>query len=113
MAEALLGRCLIRIETCCRVPGVTLARSAGSAMRTVESGSNGQFSFTQLPPNVYTITVTAPGMKAFSSAQLTLCPGDARIVPPIMVSIFGGSTSVTVNGNKEALSKRQVQIAVQ
>jgi len=39
---------------------VTLARSAGSAMRTVESGSNGQFSFTQLPPDVYTITVTTP-----------------------------------------------------
>src|SRR5215475_7014810 len=41
---------------------VTLAGSAGFALRTVESGSNGQFSFTQLPPDVYTITVTAPGM---------------------------------------------------
>jgi len=92
---------------------VTLAGSAGSAMRSVESGSNGQFSFTQLPPDVYTITVTVPGMNAFSSTQLPLRAGEAQILPPIKLSVFGGSTSVTVNGNKEALSKQQVQIAVQ
>jgi hypothetical protein len=92
---------------------VTLAGTGGSPLRTVESGSNGQFSFTQLPTDVYTITVTAPGMKAFSSPQLPLRPGEAQILPPITLSVFGGSTSVTVDGNKEALSKQQVQIAVQ
>jgi len=92
---------------------VTLTGSAGSAMRTVESGSNGQFSFTQLPPDVYTISVTAPGMNAFSTLQLPLRQGEAQILPPITLSVFGGSTSVTVSGNKEELSKQQVQIAVQ
>ena len=91
---------------------VTLAGSAGSATRTVDSGSNGQFSFTELPPDVYTITVTAPGMRASVSSQLSLRAGEAQIVPPITLSVFGGSTSVTVNGSKEALSKQQVQIAV-
>jgi len=92
---------------------VSLAGSASSALRTVESGSNGQFSFTELPPDVYTITVTAPGMKAFSSPQLPLRAGQSQIVSPITLSVFGGSTSVTVSGNKEELSKQQVQIAVQ
>ena len=92
---------------------VTLEGSAGSAMRTVESGSNGQFAFTQLPPDIYTISVTEPGMKAFSSPQLPLRQGEARILPAITLSVFGGSTSVTVSGNKEELSKQQVQIAVQ
>ena len=91
---------------------VTLAGSAGSVTRTVDSGSNGQFSFTELPPDVYTITVTAPGMRASVSSQLSLRAGEARIVPPITLSVFGGSTSVTVSGNKEELSKQQVQIAV-
>jgi Carboxypeptidase regulatory-like domain len=91
---------------------VTLAGSAGSAVRTVETGINGQFSFTYLPPDVYAITVTASGMNAFYSPQLPLQAGKAQIVPPITLSVFGGSTSVTVNGNKEELSKQQVQIAV-
>ena len=92
---------------------VTLAGSAGSAVRTLDSGINGQFSFTELPPDVYTITVTAPGMRTFESPQLSLRAGQAQIVPPITLSVFGGSTSVTVSGNKEELSKQQVQIAVQ
>jgi len=78
----------------------------------VESGGNGQFSFTELPTDVYSITVSAPGMKAYASAQLLLHAGETQILPPIMLSIFGGSTIVTVNGNKEQLSKQQVQIAV-
>ena len=41
---------------------VTLAGASGSAIGTVESGSNGQFTFTGLAPNVYKFTVTAPGM---------------------------------------------------
>ena len=34
-------------------------------------------------------------------------------MPPLTLSVFGGLTSVTVNGNREQLSKQQVQIAVQ
>jgi hypothetical protein len=51
-------------------------------------------------------------MRASVSSQLSLRAGEAQIVPPITLSVFGGSTSVTVNGNKEELSKQQVQIAV-
>src|SRR5262249_57367073 len=45
--------------------------------------------------------------------QIPLRAGETRIVPAITLSVFGGSTSVTVNGNKEQLSKQQVHIAVQ
>ena len=44
---------------------VTLAGRAGAAIQTVESGSNGQFAFTGLPPDVYKLTVTAAGMNTF------------------------------------------------
>src|SRR5438105_7739734 len=41
---------------------VTLADPSGSVIRTVDSGSNGEFAFTGVPPGVYKLTVTAPGM---------------------------------------------------
>jgi hypothetical protein len=92
---------------------VTLANPSGSAIRTVESGSNGQFAFAGLPPDVYKLTVTAPGMNTFTSTQIPLHAGEFRIVPPLTLSVSGGTTSVTVTGNKEELAEEQVQIALQ
>ena len=91
---------------------VGLAGQAGSSMRSVESGSDGQFAFTALPPDVYRITVTAPGMNRFVSTQILLHAGEARLIPAIKLSVSGGSTSVTVTGDKEELAREQVQIAV-
>jgi hypothetical protein len=79
----------------------------------VESGSNGQFAFAGLPPDVYKLTVTAPGMNTFTSTQIPLHAGEFRIVPPLTLSVSGGTTSVTVTGNKEELAEEQVQIALQ
>jgi hypothetical protein len=93
---------------------VTLANLSGSAIQSVESGSNGQFAFTGLPPDVYKLTVTAAGMNTFTSTQIPIHAGETRIVPPVTLSVAGGTTSVTVTaGNKEKLAEEQVQIAVQ
>jgi hypothetical protein len=92
---------------------VTLADPSGSITRTVESGTNGQFAFTDLPEGVYNLTVTAPGMGTFTSIQIPLNAGELRIVPPVTLSVSRRTTSVTVTaGNKEELAKEQVQIAV-
>jgi len=97
------------------LPGaeVTLSGPSGSAIHTVKSGSDGQFAFAGLAANVYTITVMGPRMSTFTSIQIPLHGGESHIVPPITLSVSGGTTSVTVNGNKEALAEQQVQIAVQ
>ncbi|QNI33423.1 carboxypeptidase regulatory-like domain-containing protein [Alloacidobacterium dinghuense] len=92
---------------------VTLAGQSGSLVRTVESGSDGQFAFASLPPSAYRITVTAPGMNRFTSTQILLHAGEFRLVPAITLSVSGGSTSVTVTANKVELAQEQVQIAVQ
>jgi len=93
---------------------VTLAAPSGSALRTVESGMNGQFAFTGLPPDVYQVTVTAHGMITFTSPQIPLHAGEARIVPAVTLAISAVSTSVTVTGEStEKLSEQQVQMAVQ
>ena len=91
--------------------GVTLAGGAGFA-RTVESGANGEFAFRGLPPDVYKLTVTAPGMSTFTSLQIPLQAGETRILPAVKLAVLGGVTNVTVSGNKEQLSKEQVQIAL-
>jgi hypothetical protein len=59
---------------------VTLAGPSGSPIRTVESDSNGQFAFTGLPPDVYNLTVTAPGMSTFTSTQIPLHAGEAPVL---------------------------------
>ena len=93
---------------------VTLANPSGSVIRTVESGSNGQFAFTGLPPDIYKITVTGLGMSTFTSARIPLRAGEGLIVPTVTLSVAGGTTSVTVtSGNKEELAQEQVRIAVQ
>lgn len=92
---------------------VTLAGASGLAIRTVESGNNGQFAFTGLPPGVYKLMVAASGMTTFTSPQIPLHVGEFRIVPPVTLSLERVTTSVTVHGNKEALAEEQVHIAVQ
>ena len=52
-------------------------------------------------------------MSTFTSLQIPLRAGETRIVPAVTLSVLGGVTSVTVNGNKEELSKEQVQIATE
>ena len=92
---------------------VTLSGSAGFNERTVVSGSDGQFAFTGLPPAVYKVTVSGQGMSTFTSSPISLRTNQAFIVPQITLAVSGGSTSVTVNGNKEELAEEQVRIAVQ
>ena len=90
---------------------VTLVDTTGSALRTVQSGSNGQFEFTGLPAGGYGLNVTAPGMTTFTSSQISLQSGEAYIVPAVTLAVSGGRTSVTVNGSKEALAEQQLHIA--
>ena len=92
---------------------VTLSDPAGFNNRTVLSGDDGQFAFTALPPAVYKVTVSGQDMSTLSSAPIPLRAGQAFVVPPMALAVSGGSTSVTVNGNKEELAEEQVRIAVQ
>jgi hypothetical protein len=91
---------------------VTLTGPSGSVVQTLKSGGNGQFAFAGLPPDLYKLEVTAPGMSTFASSQIALHAGEGLIVPAITLSVLGGTTSVTVNGNKEQLAEQQMQIAL-
>ena len=93
---------------------VTLTGPPGFPVRTVQSGSNGQFEFTGLTPDIYRLTVIAPGMSTFTSPQIPLDAGEFRILPPIILSVSPVTTTVVVNaGNREQLCEEQLHIAEQ
>lgn len=91
---------------------ITVSGPSGFPARTVQSGTDGQFSFPGLPPNTYTVTVSAPGMATYTSPAITLRAGEFHIVPPITLSVSAVATNVTVR-DKQQVSEQQVQIAVQ
>lgn len=92
---------------------VTLSGPAGSPAQTVQSGSNGQFEFTGLQPNVYKLAVSAPGMSTFTSSDIPLRAGESHTFPPVTLSIAPVTTSVIVTATNEELSQEQVHIAEQ
>ena len=95
------------------LPGaqVIAAGQLDSTFRTVEAGSNGQFEFIGLPADIYQLKVTAPGMNAFTSSEISLNGGETRIVS-VTLSVFGGAISVTVSGDTNEVAEQQVKIAV-
>jgi Carboxypeptidase regulatory-like domain len=92
---------------------VKLLSPTGSVVQTRISGGNGEFQFANLPEGSYKLRVSGPDMAVFTSEQIPLHSGDFRIAPPITLAVAGGETSVIVNGDREALSREQVHIAVQ
>jgi len=93
---------------------VTLTGPPGSPVRSVQSGSNGQFEFTGLTPDIYKLTVNAPGMSTFISPEIPLHADEFRILTPVTLSVSPVTTTVIVSaGKNEQLSKEQLHIAEQ
>lgn len=92
---------------------VMLSGSAGSPVRTVQSSSNGQFEFAGLPPNVYRLTVSTPGMSTFTSSDIALRAGEFHFLPPVTLSLSPVITSVIVTPNSKQLSEEQLHVAEQ
>jgi hypothetical protein len=95
------------------LPGarVIAAGQSSSAIRTVDAGSNGEFAFIGLPPDVYQLKVTAPGMNTFTSSEIWVHGGETRLVS-VTLFVFGGATSVTVSGDTDQVAEQQVRIAL-
>jgi hypothetical protein len=92
---------------------VILTGSSPMDVRTVPSGDNGQFAFGGLPPGLYKVSVTGPGMSPYTSPQFSLHAGDAYILPTVTLPVSAAITNVTVRESKEELAEEQVRIAVQ
>ena len=87
---------------------VQLTRKDQSFSQTVVSDSNGQFSFSSVPPGAFQLKVTAPGLatQVFSG---DLRPGQAYLVPPITLGIGTVEESVEVGASAPEIAQEEIR----
>jgi hypothetical protein len=72
------------------------------------SDSNGQFSFANIAPGPFNLTITSPGF-APQSFSGVLRPGEANLVPPIMLTLAAAVTNVQVGLTQVEVAEIQIK----
>jgi hypothetical protein len=87
---------------------VRLATKDKSFTREVVSGDNGQYSFSNIPPGLFDLSVNSAG---FSDKTFTaeLAPGQTYLVPPIVLSIATVVTGVKVTVDPVEVATEEVK----
>ena len=87
---------------------VQLTRQDESQKQEVLSGDNGQFSFANLSPGPFKLTVSAPGFdtQVFSG---DLGPGQFYIVPAITLAVTAAVTEVRVGGTQFEVAAEELK----
>ena len=82
---------------------VTVHNTVSGLTRDVKTDGTGRFQFSNLPPNIYTMSISAPG---FTTAQQTV---DVHsVVPvnvPVTLQVSGGGTSIDVEAEPSLSSQ--------
>jgi hypothetical protein len=86
---------------------VRLTRKHPFLSQEVASGNNGQYSFSHVPPGSQ-ITVTAPGF-ATQVFSADLRPGQAFLVPPIVLAVATAGTEVRVAAPTVEVAEAQIK----
>jgi hypothetical protein len=87
---------------------VWLTREDGSPKLEAVSGDNGQFSFSNLPPGPFQLTINSAGF-ATHSISGTLNPGEAYLAPPIMLTLATAVTNVHVGLPQAEVAEMQIK----
>ena len=92
------------------IPGatVTLTNGATQAKRTVTSGGEGTFQFSELPPGTYSLTVTAKGFSQNAISNVTVVAETPR---NLNVTLQTGQETVTVNVDANTVATLQTSDA--
>jgi hypothetical protein len=87
---------------------VQLTRDGQSQKQETVTGDNGQFSFTNVPPGPFKITVTSPGFDTNDTSG-NLSPGQSYIVPEMMLSVATAVTEVRVELSQVEVAQEEVK----
>jgi Carboxypeptidase regulatory-like domain len=92
------------------IPGahVTLTGTTALEQRTLISGTNGEFTFPNVPPGTYFITVDAKGFQPYTSPQFTVAVRQTYEIPNIQLSIAPVKTDVVVRPT-EVIAQMQIK----
>ncbi len=95
------------------VPGarVLLSVAPDKEERVMQSGPDGEFTFSGLPPGRYRVTVTSVGLGAFVSSEISMLAGESRIVPRIILPVAPSNVDVRVVVSDEQIATEQVKLA--
>ena len=82
---------------------------AGQApTQEIVSGDNGQFSFANVPPGAFQLTITSAGFAA-QPFSAVLRAGETYIVPPVVLAVATALTEVRVGLSPIEVAEEQVQ----
>jgi Carboxypeptidase regulatory-like domain len=87
---------------------VKLIRGGHSAAQELLSGANGQFSFVNVVPGAFQISVSADGFDSQASSGI-LHSGETRIVPPIVLALATVNTFVQAVVSPAEVAQEQVK----
>lgn len=90
---------------------VKLTSAKNSEERTSVSGTNGEFSFSELPAGSFTLTITSPDMEPVAYSGIDLSAGERRELPQISMAIAATTTEVQVVVTHSELAQEQVRAA--
>jgi Carboxypeptidase regulatory-like domain len=88
---------------------VILESKDHSSKLTISTGNDGQFSFANVPPAEYQLSVTARGFATHTSAAV-LVPGQFLIAPTITLAPAQANTAVEVTATQMEVAEAQVKI---
>ncbi|HEV2485292.1 MAG TPA: carboxypeptidase-like regulatory domain-containing protein [Terracidiphilus sp.] len=91
---------------------VVLTGPAKAGKRVMQSGANGEFTFSELPSGSFTLTVTGTDMGAYVTPEILIHAGETRFVSGVVLPVATADTEVRVSGDQNELAQEQFQIAV-
>lgn len=111
-ADTISGTVIVQTGAVAVGAHVQLTREDKSSKQEVSSGDNGEYSFANLPPGPFQLTITAEGF-ATESFSGELHAGEAFIVPPIMMNVATAVTEVKVQMTQVEVAVEQVKFQEQ
>jgi len=90
---------------------VTMKNELSGDTRTTVSNGSGFFSITAVQPGSYSVTVSAPGFKAWSQAGIVFAQGDARNLPNISLQVGAASETVEITAGALAVPTDNAEVS--
>src|SRR5262249_12239758 len=91
---------------------IKLTREDQSHAQEIASGADGQFSFTNVAPGAFVLTITSNGFAAQTFSG-TLQAGETQHIPPIMLIVATADTSVQALSSPVEIAEQQIKVEEQ
>lgn len=90
---------------------VSLFLPGGStAVLTTQTTADGNFDFTSVRPDFYTIAVEAPGFTKFSQTNVKVDPSKTTSLPPLKVELASSSQTVEVSASVQSVDTATAEV---